>query len=235
MGMQLETVVPWGRSLAEYVRMFGLTPHDLDSQILDCGGGPASFNAEMAARGRRAVSCDPIYQFTAEQIAARIEATYPVIVAGMEAERERFVWADAGSPRRLGEQRMGTMRQFLADFAAGHGRGRYVAAALPALPFAAGTFDLALSSHLLFLYSAQLSANFHLAAIREMLRVARQVRVFPLLDMSGNPSAHLRPVLDALTRHGCEPRIKEVAYEFQRGGNQLLLVDGGKGEQPCPA
>ena len=47
----LGQAVPWGRSLEEYVRMFQLSAADLASNIPDCAAGPASFNAEMHARG----------------------------------------------------------------------------------------------------------------------------------------------------------------------------------------
>jgi hypothetical protein len=57
--LKLEHVVPWGRSKDEYVRMFGLTDKDLSGRVLDCAGGPASFNAEATREGRRVVSCDP--------------------------------------------------------------------------------------------------------------------------------------------------------------------------------
>jgi hypothetical protein len=45
MGINYQDIVPWGRSFAEYVKMFSLIPDDLDLRILDCGGGPSSFNA----------------------------------------------------------------------------------------------------------------------------------------------------------------------------------------------
>ena len=48
--------------------MFDLTNVDLETQILGCGDGPASFNAEMKALGHTVVSVDPIYQFSADQI-----------------------------------------------------------------------------------------------------------------------------------------------------------------------
>ena len=51
---------------------------------------------------------------------------------------------------------------------------------MPDLPFDDGAFDLALSSHLLFLYSEQFDLGFHVRALEEMLRVAAEVRVFPL-------------------------------------------------------
>jgi hypothetical protein len=230
MGMKmqdLKDVVPWGRPFDEYVRMFGLSAGDLDGRILDCGGGPASFAAEATGRGHRVVACDPIYRFTADEIARRIDETYPVLVAGMEAERDRFVWTEVGSPRRHAEGRMAAMRRFLDDFPEGLREGRYVAAALPELGFADGSFDLALSSHFLFLYSVQLSLEFHLAAITEMLRVAAQARIFPLLDLAGAPSPHVEPVVAELGRRGHQPRIVTVPYEFQRGGNQLLRIERG--------
>ena len=77
---------------------------------------------------------------------------------------------------------MAAMRRFLEDFPAGLEKGRYHPDALPLLGFEDSQFDLALSSHFLFTYSEQLSADFHVAAIKEMCRVADETRVFPLLN-----------------------------------------------------
>jgi len=222
---RLKQVVPWGRSFAEYVEMFSLSESDLGGRILDCGGGPASFNAEATARGLRVVSFDPIYAFTVEAVAARVEETYDVIMAGVEAERDRFVWDRMGSPARLGEVRLAAMHCFLEDFDAGLREERYIAASLPSLPFETGEFDLALCSHLLFLYSDGLSRRFHVDAIEEMLRVAGRVRVFPLLDMGGRTSAHLRPVIEELRTEAAVVRIVPTPYEFQRGGDRMLVVE----------
>ena len=38
--------------------MFDPNPRDLGGRILDCAAGPASFNAEATAAGRRTVSSD---------------------------------------------------------------------------------------------------------------------------------------------------------------------------------
>ena len=56
----LDQVVPWGRSFAEYRRMFALSDADLGLTIVGCGDGPASFNAEATALGATVISCDPI-------------------------------------------------------------------------------------------------------------------------------------------------------------------------------
>lgn len=240
MDQRLRNVVPWGRSLDEYVGMFDLSADDLGRRILDCAGGPASFAAELAASGGRVVACDPLYRFSAAEIAARVDKTYPEVMAGVVAERERFVWTRFASPAALGTARLVAMRRFLADFAAAPTTGRYVVAGLPALPFAADAFDLALCSHFLFLYSALLSVDFHVAAIVELLRIAPEVRVFPLLDLNGVESTHLAPTVAALWRSGYLPQIKAAPYEFQRGGNQMLRVTArerddsiGKIGRPC--
>ena len=102
--------------------------------------------------------------------------------------------------------RMTAMRAFLDDYAPGRAEGRYLDAGLPSLPFADGAFDLALCSHFLFLYSQQFDAAFHVQSIRELCRVAREVRVFPLLALGAQPSPHLGAARDALTRPGLRRR-----------------------------
>ena len=225
MPLQLDHVVPWGRSMGEYVAMFDLSRQDRELRILDCGGGPASFNVELTERGGRVVSCDPIYRFNAHEIERRVAETYPVMLRGVEEEKERFVWTRIESPEELGALRMRAMHRFLEDFEVGVAEKRYLDASLPELPFAHGAFDLALCSHLLFLYSEQFDADFHLSSIQELLRVARQARVFPLLDMAGRESVYLRPVMKRLERTGYKPRLREVPYEFQKGGDRMLVVD----------
>ncbi len=225
MSVRLEQVVPWGRSLQEYIRMFNLTPEDLERKILDCASGPASFNAEMAQKGYSVISCDPLYQFSAEEIATRIQAACPAIIQGVEANPGNFVWQEIQSPAHLAQIRMTAMQHFLEDLPLGLRQGRYRREALPVLPFDPGQFDLALCSHFLFTYSDQLSAEFHLASILEMCRVAREVRVFPLLtNMSGEPSPLLQPVTNELEKQAYQVEIKPVPYEFQKGGNQLLCI-----------
>lgn len=117
------------------------------------------------------------------------------------------------------------MEIFLADFLGGLREGRYVAAALPELPFGSSSFDLALCSHLLFTYSRLLNEDVHVAAIVEMCRVAGEARIFPVLDMfDGGRSPHLDVVIGRLRLAGFTAELVRVPYEFQRGGNEMLRV-----------
>jgi hypothetical protein len=221
----LSSVVPWGRSYDEYVRMFALTDADLAGRILGCGDGPASFNAEATRRGARVVSSDPLYQFDAAQIRQRIDETAPEVLEQARRNAHEFVWSEAiPDLDALKRVRMSAMEAFLGDYAHGLGVGRYVNAGLPSLPFADAAFDLALCSHFLFLYSAQHDAAFHVQSLRELGRVTREIRVFPLLALGGQPSPHLGAARDALAADGWHTSIERVPYEFQRGGNEMLRV-----------
>jgi GNAT superfamily N-acetyltransferase len=220
----LDHVVPWGRSFDEYRRMFALTDDDLRGHILGCADGPASFNADATARGLRVVSCDPLYQFDAAAIRTRIDATAPEVLEQTRRNADDFLWDEIGSIDELRTLRMGAMNTFLRDFEARPSPARYVAGALPRLPFASGAFDIALVSHFLFLYSDQFDASFHVDAVVELCRVAREVRVFPLVMLGGRPSPHLQQVTRALADRGCHAQAERVPYEFQRGGNQMLRV-----------
>ena len=224
MAFILEKVVPWGRSYAEYTAMFALSAADLAKRILGCGDGPASFNAEHTARGGKVVSVDPLYRFTAEEIRQRIAATYPEVMAQTRANQNEFLWTTIPSVEELGRRRLAAMESFLADFATGQAQGRYRDGMLSRLPFREGDFELALCSHLLFLYGEHLSEDFHVDAIWEMCRIAGEARVFPLLELGGMPSRHLHVVIRRLAAAGYQVSVEPVAYEFQRGANQMLRV-----------
>ena len=225
----LEQVVPWGRSFAEYCLMFSLGGEDLRRRILGCGDGPASFNVEATRRGAAVISCDPIYQWGPMQIRERIAATYDQVLDQARQNAGEFVWDTIASVDELGAVRMSAMNAFLDDYSRGKAEGRYVAAELPTLPFADASFDLAVCSHLLFLYSAHLDEEFHHRSIREMCRVAGEVRIFPLLALGGQRSPYIDSVMDRIRAAGCDVSIERVPYEFQRGGNEMMRIQARKG------
>jgi len=138
--------------------------------------------------------------------------------------QHHFVWNRIKTPEELGKVRLAAMKKFLADFENGKRDGRYVTAELPDIPFESNAYDLAVCSHFLFLYSDILSFEFHQRAIEEMCRVAREARIFPLLNYNAKPSPFVEPLLKVLADAGYNTSIETVPYEFQRGGNQMLRV-----------
>lgn len=223
----LDKVVPWGRSFDEYQRMFALPADASNLRILGCGDGPAGFNSEATRRGWSVVSCDPIYRFDVDQLRDRIRATSLEILEQTRHNATSFIWDMIRSVEELGEIRMAAMNEFLEDFPQGRNTGRYVDAELPCLPFESRSFDLAVCSHFLFLYSDHLGLTFHLQSIEELCRVASEVRIFPLLRLDTVPS----PFVDAVITHFGNDRldvsVEQVSYEFQRGGNKMLRIRCG--------
>lgn len=223
--MELKNVVPWGRSFEEYIDMFSLSDIDfVNCKILGCGDGPAGFNAELTKVGGCVVSVDPLYKFSGEEIRSRIEEVYPQIMSQVEQDSEDYIWEGISDVDELGKIRMMAMNKFLDDYQAGKETGRYINASLPDLPFQEMEFDLALCSHYLFLYSTHVNLSMHILALQELCRVAKEVRVYPLLSLDGNESEHLNPLMFSLIENGKKVSLKSVNYQFQRGADKMLVA-----------
>ncbi|MBT5231366.1 MAG: SAM-dependent methyltransferase [Methylococcales bacterium] len=222
--MELNDIVPWGRSFLEYKEIFSLTDSELKKKILGCGDGPACFNAELTASGGNVVSVDPVYQFNEAQIRSRIDAVYPQVMAQVSQNAADFVWQSIASVAELGKVRMQAMSLFLNDYTEGKAAQRYVEGALPELPFADAEFDLALCSHYLFLYSDHVSQENHLLSLLELCRVAKEVRIYPLITLSGDVSKHLDPVISLLKKNNVKVSLQTVQYQFQKGATQMLVA-----------
>ena len=216
-------IPPWGRSAAEYEAFFDLKDLPSSARVLDCGSGPASFAAEWSGQGRFVVAADPVYQRLGNEIEADFEPTADRMREGMRKAFDRFIWKDYKDPEDVITRRRASLKRFLADFQTGVRAGRYVAARLPELPFASGTFDLALCAHLLFIYSDELSLEQHIAFLRELLRVGREVRVFPLLDMQGQRSKYIDPVMNELQSLARVDLVR-VPFEFRPGDCFMLRL-----------
>ncbi len=91
------------------------------------------------------------------------------------------------------------------------------------LEFADNQFDLCFCSHLLFLYSDQLSLDFHIASIQELLRVSTEVRIFPLLKLDCETSPYVEQVMQFFNQVNVQ--IQSVGYEFQKGGDKMLKIN----------
>ena len=224
MDFHYKDIVPWGRSFDEYLDIFNLSEDDLTRDIVGVGDGPASFNVQMYQRGTPVISVDPIYRFSEAELRQRIRETYEDVIAQAHQNQDKFVWTRFSSVDELAEIRMQAMDEFCRDFEEGKQQGRYIDASLPNLPFPDKRFDLVLSSHFLFLYSANLNLAFHLNAIKELLRIGTEVRIFPIVDVNSNPSPFLSPVIDVLEEDGIACSVERVPYHFQKTGNEMLRL-----------
>jgi len=223
--MKLENIVPWGRSMREYKEMFALSKEEIQGRkILGCGDGPSSFNTEAEYEGGEVVSIDPLYAYSKKEIMQRIDEVSDEVMSQVKNNMEKFVWKSIPDIDSLLHIRIEAMMEFLADYDEGKEEGRYIDASLPELPFEDKSFDLALSSHFLFLYSEHLDEAFHQVAIDEMLRVVGEVRIFPILTLSNERSPYVDKIIQTLQSQGYKAEIVKTDYEFQKGANEMLKI-----------
>ncbi len=223
MSFKLENVVPWGRNLNEYMSMFNLNNDDLSKKIAGFGDGPASFNYEAKQKGGHVVSFDPVYSFSREQLQKRIEEVRIIVMQQMKENMNNYVWTDIRNLKELENVRMSAMNLFLSDYECGKSENRYICHTLPErLPFDDNAFDIGLSSHFLLMYTS-LGYDFHIQAITEMLRVCREIRIFPVVDLDANKTDMITDVIDYF-RNCYDVKITATKYQFQKGDNKLLII-----------
>lgn len=141
----------------------------------------------------------------------------------MKENQENYVWTKIKSLDQLENLRMSAMKLFLSDFGKGKTEGRYICYELPTkLDIEENTFDIGLSSHFLLMYTS-LGYEFHISAISEMMRVCRQVRIFPIVDLDANQSEMAKKVIEYF-REKYSVEILDTTYEFQKGDNKMLLI-----------
>lgn len=219
------------RSLSEYVDMFGLDTADLSGRVLDCPGGAASAVAEICAGGGDAIAVDPQYARGVDDLRSRIVADVDRSVAHLQRREIAYDWDVRGSLVGHEAARRAAAERMLDDLASAP--ERYIAGALPALPLADDSADLALCSHLLFTYSDRMDLVDHVDAIVEMARVAPEVRIYPLVDHSGNPMPEfIRSVISRLKKARLTCRIEPVERPFQLAATTRLVVERTPNRRP---
>ena len=224
--LNLDRVVFYGRSLAEYEKLFDLDLSQLKGlTILDCPSGAASFAAEAAQRQINVVAVDPFFSNSVEKLRTVGLADIEHVMEEVEKVWHLYASGYFASIQDVRTTRQRSLELFCADFPAGKSLGRYVDALLPHLPFENGKFDLVLSGHFLFIYDDRLDYDFHLAAIREMARVSSgEVRIFPPRSMNRQPYPHLDQLRRDLERHGIDSEVRPSSYAFVKGWNDLLVL-----------
>lgn len=204
--------------------MFDLSAADLAGGVLlDCSAGGSSFAAESGAD--LVVAVDPAYALDRDELVHLVRSGLREGDAIIAAHADRFDWSWYGTPAHRAQLRFAAAERFADDMRANP--GRYVAASLPDLPFAAGSFDMVVCSHLLFTWADHLDVEWHRQALTELVRVSRrEVRVFPLVVQgTGEPVPFLEELRADLAAAGHRTHLRRVAYRFQRGADRMLTIE----------
>ena len=79
-------------------------------------------------------------------------------------------------------------------------------------------------SPIVFIFSTARLQDFHLVAIQEMLRVSKEVRIFPLLTLMQETSPYVNDAIAKFSSLGYSTEIAQVNYELQPGANKMLVI-----------
>ncbi len=223
MAFNLENVVPWGRNFNEYKLMFQLNESDVSKNIAGFGDGPSCFNYEATQQGYSVTSFAPIYQFSKDELKKRIDDVRITVMQQMRENINNYVWTNIKNLEELENIRMSAMRLFLSDFEKGKQDGRYIYHELPnRLIYADDSFDIGLSSHFLLMYTV-LGYEFHIQSMTEMLRVCKEIRIFPIVDLDANKTDLISKVINYFDKR-YDVEIRKTQYEFQKGDNNMLII-----------
>ena len=226
MPLNFENIAITGRIFEEYSAFFDLELEDLKSKkILDCPSGASSFVQTLKQNGIFTKGVDIIYEFSKDEIEKQGIKT-------LEKIYQNTSWMDAykmdfyKTKENHKKHREDALKGFLKDY----NLDDYIYCELPNLPFENKEFDLLLSSHLFFVYDDRLDYDFHKNSILEMLRVSKEVRLSPLVDIQNskvleekNFSPFVYKIIEELSKDfKCE--IIKTDFEFQVKANYYLKI-----------
>jgi hypothetical protein len=173
------------RGLDDYRHMFALDDDALaQCDFLDCASGASAFGAQLRARGGHVVSADPLYGVGLGAVRQRALHNLDHCEQWLSTHTDVIDWNRLGSPAAYRRNGLRSLALFSADFAVHP--DRYLAASLPTIPLDDDTVDVALCANFLFAYADTFDADFHVAAITELARIARsEVLSHPLSARDG--------------------------------------------------
>lgn len=127
---QLDRVAFYGRTLPEYLKMFGIDDAYYlrrFNRILDCPSGASSFIAETNNKyGINAVGCDPLFDKDSRILQKQGEEDIEYVVKRVSLAPDLYNWDFYSSVEELRNYRKLALKQFLSDYALGRERKRYV-------------------------------------------------------------------------------------------------------------
>ncbi len=225
-------IVSTCRTLSDYAAMFALAADDLEPgrRILDVASGGSTLVLEAREARVDVVSVDPLFARSPADVLSVLRDGLETSISTVQTRTEEYGFKPYGNVGAFSQHRRRSYRHFKRLFLASAAGTRplpFVAAGLPQLPFADKSFDLVLVSHLLFAYGRALGTDFHSAALGELLRVGREVRIFPLSsagidDIGGDFDAD--EFIDGLRARRLFVHIEQVPYEMRHGANEMLTV-----------
>ena len=217
------------RSYGEYEKMFLLEDDFLKKgKILDVAAGASSFVAEANERGYDAVAVDPLYDLTVEQMTLHGQKEMKEATKKLAKNISSFSWDSYKDLEEHDTIREDSLKLFLDHYKENSIKKRFITGTLPNLPFEDETFSLVLCNHFLFLYQKQFDLEFHLQAIREIIRVTKKggmIRIYPLVGFKNERYPYLEELAETLNDENTVVKTADTTFRFVPAATELLTIN----------
>lgn len=208
------------RTIDDYRAMFDLSESDLKRSILDYPANISCFNAQMHTLGfNKVVSADPYYDLTPLDMSRHVDHVIQKLSEQLPVDLGHMSKDEKVTLDQLLNDWNYQSQLFMSDYSDGQKEGRYRKAQLPRLPFEDFQFELALCADLLFVDDQPAEEM-----IMELCRVAHEVRIFPLLNETGEIADSIGPSLLMLQNKDYGIEVREVPYILTKGKHAMLRV-----------
>ncbi|HBB52397.1 MAG TPA: hypothetical protein DCZ80_00665 [Legionellales bacterium] len=223
--------VLWGHHYFEYQDMFDLPKQPKEKRVLEFACGVTAVNQELTQNNFQVVSCDPGFEADEKKTHQRFLENFDLQIKNIHEHPHRFDLNKYGGLEQLIQKRQEGMQTFFKDYQKGCKEGRYQHLNFKKpLNFENSSFDLVLCANYLFTDLVEQDVDFHVTAIKEMLRLAHDVRIYPLTNYKAQPSQILGPVLLALQLLGYQVSVQEVPFRFVPESKAMLRIQSGRCE-----
>ncbi|MCY8235470.1 class I SAM-dependent methyltransferase [Priestia endophytica] len=163
------------RSYEEYEKMFDLKMEQFKAEkVLDVAAGASPFTASAYRKGYDAYAVDPLYNLSAREMRKHGEEEIQEASRKLKKGAHTLLWDSYKTLEEHDKIRRNSFSLFMEQYMQNEKDQRFFHGALPHLPFSDQTFSLLLCNHFLFLYEAQFDFNFHVTAMKEMIRVTKK-------------------------------------------------------------
>ena len=222
--IHLNHVALIGHTYNEYKQMFGMSKSDLqDKRVLDAGAGVSNYTAIANAFGIKVTAVDTIYDLPANELEQRCKQDLARLLNEVPKLSSRYDWDYFGDLKGLEISRIKSYQLFLRDYESNP--NHYISGSLKALPFDAFSFDVTMVSHLMFLYDELLDDEFHIKALKELLRVTKEkIIIFPLFNLEGEFSEWLEKTEELLKELKVNYKLIPTEYPVVKGLNKRLEI-----------
>jgi SAM-dependent methyltransferase len=222
--IHLNHVALIGHTYNEYKQMFGMSKSDLEGKkVLDAGAGVSNYTAIANAFGIKVTAVDTIYDLPSNELEQRCKQDLARLLNEVPKLTTRYDWDYFGDLKGLEISRIKSYQLFLRDYE--DNPKHYVSGSMISLPFDAFTFDVSLVSHLMFLYDELLDEDFHIKALKELLRVTKEkIIIFPLFNLEGEFSEWLQKIEDQLKALNVGYKLCDTEYPVVKGLNKRLEI-----------